>query len=210
MEERVKKGKAIVWFVCFALLLLLPRAIWIAAGDRFETDATENAATVQFPKLTRENYREFAAQFEGAYNNGVPFRSQLISFNSLLDVKVFGEKEINDKVVIGDEDWLFYSAESDIDDFKGSNLFSEEELSAIADNLMTSKEWVEDRGIEFVLFIAPNKETIYGEDYLPSYYKRGEQTRVRQLVEYLRENTDLREVYPEEEMKEYKDDWSLY
>ena len=102
MEERVKKGKAIVWFVCFALLLLLPRAIWIAAGDRFETDATENAATVQFPKLTRGNYREFAAQFEGAYNNGVPFRSQLISFNSLLDVKVFGEKEINDKVVIGD------------------------------------------------------------------------------------------------------------
>lgn len=210
MEVRVKKRNAIIWFICFALLLLLPRVVWVIGGDRFATDATENAAVTELPKLTRENYREFAAQFEGAYNNGVPFRSQLISFNSLLDVRVFGEKEINDKVVIGDEDWLFYSAESDIDDFKGTNLFSEEELAAIADNLTTSGKWLEERGSEFVLFIAPNKETIYGEENLPSYYKRGEQTRAQQLVEYLRENTNLRVVYPEEEMKTYKDDWSLY
>lgn len=206
----MKKKNAAAWLCCFALLLLLPRAVWFAASDRFETDATEKAAAEEIPKLTKENYKDYAPMLEGYYNQQVPFRSQLISLNSLVDVSLFREKSINDKVVLGDNDWLFYSAESDIEDYKGANLFTQQQLEAIADNLLTSRTYLDNRDIEFVLFIAPNKETIYGEENLPSYYKKGEQTRVKQLVSYLQENTDIRVVYPEEEMKQYKDDYSLY
>lgn len=206
----MKKNMAALWLICFALLLLLPRAVWLAAADHFATDATENTAATSAPKLTKDNYQSFAASFEDYYNNNVPFRSQLITFNSLVDLNFFKEKSINDKVVVGDNDWLFYSAESDIEDFKGTNLFSQTELELIADNLLTSKEFLERRDIEFVLFIAPNKETIYGEENLPSYYKKGELTRVDQLVNYLKENTDIRVVYPVEEMLSYKDEWPLY
>lgn len=206
----MKKKNAVIWLICFAIVLLLPRVIWTFAADRFETDATENSLSAEAPRLTKENYKEYAPMLEGYYNNNVPFRSQLITFNSLMDLNFFREKSINDKVVVGSGDWLFYSAESDIDDYKGSNLYSQQELEEIADNLLTSKAFLDSRGIEFVLFLPPNKETIYGEEHLPSYYKKGEVTRVEQLVNYLQENTDIRVVYPAEEMRAYKDNWSLY
>lgn len=206
----MNKKIAAAWCICFAALLLLPRVVWMTAQDKFATDATENTVSAPAPKLTRDNYREYPAALEGYYNNNVPFRSQLISLNSQLDLNVFKEKSVNDKVVVGDKDWLFYSAESNISDYKGSNLFTEEQLAQIADNLMTSKAFLENRNCEFVFFMPPNKETIYGEEYLPSYYKKGELTRAQQLVSYLKENTDIRVVYPEEEMKAYKDDYALY
>lgn len=58
--------------------------------------------------------------------------------------------------------------------------------------------------------IAPNKETIYGEEHLPSYYKKAEETRTDQLIAYLKKNTDIRIVYPKEEMLKYKKEYSLY
>lgn len=206
----MKKKMAVLWLICFALLLLLPRAVWTAAADRFATDATEKAVGNELPRLTKDTYFSYGSLFETVYDGNVPFRSQLITFNSLLNLNLFREKSINDKVVVGDNDWLFYSAESDIEDFKGSNLFSQTDLEIIADNLLTSKTFLDNRDIEFVLFIAPNKETIYGEENLPSYYKKGELTRVEQLVAYLRENTDIRVVYPAEEMRRYRNDWPLY
>ncbi len=206
----MKKRMASAWIVCFALLLLLPGAVWSVTKEHFQTEASEKAVSTELPKLTKENYREYAAAAENAFNASVPFRSQLITLSSLADVKLFREKSINDKVVIGDDNWLFYSMESNIRDYKGTNLFTEDELAQIAAQLTVSAEWLESRGSEFVLFLAPNKETVYGEDHLPSYYKKGELTRTQQLVEYLRENTDIRVVYPEEEMKAYKDDHALY
>ncbi len=206
----MNKKTAAVWLVCFAMLLLLPRVVWMAASDRFATEATENTAVQTVPKLTKENYKDYTASLESYYNSSVPFRSQLITLNSLLDLNLFREKSINDKVVVGENNWLFYSAETDIEDYKGTNLFTQQQLEVIADNLLTSKTYLDNREIEFVLFLAPNKETIYGEENLPSYYKKGEMTRAGQLVSYLKENTDIRVVYPEEEMRAYKDDYSLY
>lgn len=206
----MKKKNAAMWLICFALLLLGPRVVWTAAADRFATAATENTVVTEFPKLTRESFGGYGASLESYFDSNVPFRSQLISFNSLVDIKLFSERSINDKVVLGDNNWLFYSEESNIDDYKGSNLYSEEQLLQIARNLSASKAYLDKRGCEFVVFIAPNKETIYGEGNLPSYYKKGELTRAQQVVEYLRENTDVRVVFPVEELLEYRDEYSLY
>lgn len=206
----MKKNNAGLWLVCFALLLLLPRLVWIVAADRFETEATENTVMATVPKLQKDKWKDYTASLEEYYNGHVPFRSQLITLNSLLDLNVFREKSVNDKVVVGSQDWLFYSAESDIEDYKGTNLFSEGQLAVIADNLLTTKTYLDNRDIEFILFVAPNKETVYGEDHLPSYYRKGELTRTGQLLSYLEEQTDIRVVYPAEEMRQCREDWSLY
>lgn len=204
-----KKGAA-AWLICFALLLLLPRAVWWAAKDRFAAEATENLTATEAPKFPGGDYREFPGLFENYYNLNVPFRSQLITLNSLADVVLFRERSVNDKVVIGDQNWLFYSAESDIEDYKGTNLFTPGQLEQIADQLVASRDYLAQRGTEFVLFLAPNKESVYGEKLLPSYYRKGELSRAQQLVSYLQKNTDIRVVYPLSEMLAYQDDYSLY
>ena len=203
---------AVLWVVCFLALILIPRAVWTFTAEQFETAVTENTVVTQMPELTKDNWKTYGSALEDYYNSNVPFRSQLIMANSLLNLNLLKERFINEKVVIGDDNWLFYCEETNIEDYKGTNLYNEEELAAIAQNLIRNRDELAARGSEFVLFIAPNKETIYSE-HLPSYIqemKKGEMTRARQVVEYLRNNTDLRVVYPEEELLKYKDQYSLY
>ena len=95
----MNKKMAAAWLICFALLLLMPGAVWAVTKDRFQTDATENTVSTEIPKLTKDNYRDYPGLVESAFNAAVPFRSQLISFSSLTDLKLFCEKSINDKVV---------------------------------------------------------------------------------------------------------------
>lgn len=154
----MNKKIAAAWLICFGLLLILPQIIWAMAGQHFTTSATENITVTQAPKLTKENYREFPGEFENYFNNHVPFRSQLITLSSLADVNLFREKNINDKVVIGKNNWLFLSAQQNMEDYKGTNLFTREQLETVVNNLLTSKDYLDKRGIEFVLFIAPNKD----------------------------------------------------
>lgn len=91
--------------------------------------------------------------------------------------------------------------------------YTKEQLKAITDNLLVTKRALERQGIEFVLFIAPNKETIYPEK-LPDYYEfQDEESSTEQLIKYLRENTDIRIVYPYKELikaKENRPDLTLY
>ncbi|MBR3599037.1 MAG: hypothetical protein IKL53_04080, partial [Lachnospiraceae bacterium] len=68
-------------------------------------------------------------------------------------------------------------------------------------------------GIEFVLFIVPNKGRIYYE-YMPDYIGPPVSPyATKQLVEYLRDNTNISVVYPYDELmyaKEHLDEKLLY
>ena len=173
-----KKNMAVLWVVCFLALLIIPRAVWTVTKDNYETVVTENTVVTEIPKLTKDNWKSYGQSLEDYYNSNVPFRSQLIQANSLLNVNVLKERFINEKVVIGDDNWLFYCEETNIEDYKGTNLYTEEELAAMAQNLLNVRQQLADKNCEFVIFLAPNKETIYSE-YLPSYIqdmKKGELT----------------------------------
>ena len=63
-----------------------------------------------------------------------------------------------------------------------------------------------DQGKEFVIFIAPNKERVYSE-YMPYYFGQpSENYRALQVYQYLKENTDIRIVYPYDELMQAKKD----
>ena len=112
----------------------------------------------------------------------------------------------SDKVVIGNHGWLFYKGDTNpVEQSMGYwNLFTDEQLKTIADNLMSSKKVLENMGIEFILYIAPNKETIYKKE-IPDYYElKSKTTCTDQLIKYLKENTDIRIVYPKAELLQAK------
>ena len=71
--------------------------------------------------------------------------------------------------------------------------------------LLTARDRLAEDGIEFVLFFAPNKSRVYPE-YMPgSYGEPAEKYRLLQLVNYLRENTDLNVIYCLDAMLEAKE-----
>lgn len=143
---------------------------------------------------------------KGYKTDNIPFKNQLIAINNSIDYFVF-RKASDERVILGEDEWLFYDFKDDGDPigcYQGTNLFTEADLLAIKNNCIAQRDFLASQGKEFVIFIAPNKERVYYEHLPDRYEKPAEMYRALQVVEYLRENTDLRVVYPYEELMETK------
>lgn len=118
------------------------------------------------------------------------------------------------QVLLGKENWLFYKTQNDgypIYDYMGINHFSEEELAAMASNLILARDYFEkERGIRFVAVTIPNKEIVY-EEYMPDTIARvNAVSRGEQFAEYMWNNTDVAYVYPKEAFLEQKEKYPLF
>src|SRR4029079_2664603 len=74
-------------------------------------------------------------------------------------------------VLVGKDGWLFYAAESSIDDFRHTVPLTDEQLESWALTYRMRKDWLARLGIHYLAFIAPSKHSIYPE-MLPSNLKR--------------------------------------
>ncbi len=122
-------------------------------------------------------------------------------------VMITGKNADASQVIKGKGNWLFYKAQGDgstLYDYKGINHYSTLGLKRVVDNLLMAEKAVNSKGCEFVVYIAPNKETIYSE-YMPDSYKRKTTyTRCDQLYDYIESNTDIAICYPKEQLLEVK------
>lgn len=196
-----------IWIGAFFFMILGIPLLWILTGRYFDAENYENRVEVSLPEFSFSEIENLPAAYEAYYNDHLPFRNQLIRFDSGLKYTVF-QSSTNQNVIKGKDGWLFYNSYADdnpIESYKGMNLFTQEELVQIADNLLHTEQELDKQGTEFVLFIAPNKERIYAEK-LPDYYGApAAYYRTKQLVDYLREETDLQIVYPYEELMQAKE-----
>ncbi len=203
MKEK-KAGRIIILiiltFICFL------RVIWIFGKNYFNNDDYEKRELTKKPKLTLQNYANFSNDYTEYFNDHFPFRNQFVFLNSFIDYYCFN-KSSNDSVIVGKDNWLFYSRKDDGDpiaSYQGKDLLSDTELEAIKNNCLRQKEFAQSQGKEFVIFIAPNKERIYFE-YMPSTYGLpAENYAALQIYNYLKDNTDIRIVYPYNELIEAK------
>lgn len=202
----MKKNKTTAWTVLFLLLFIAPSILYAVLKPYISLENTENRNMAQRPTLTLESFESYPAEFEDYYNDAMPFRSQLIRLNNTLQYFLFRQQDING-VAIGQDGWLFYCSEeagNPVNQSLGCWHFTQEQLEEIAESLQRTKDLLEAKGKEFVLFIPPNKETIYMEK-LPTYYEQqDEYTATDQLIDYLHEHTTVKLVYPKDELLSYK------
>ncbi|MBE7535172.1 MAG: hypothetical protein HS124_05500 [Anaerolineales bacterium] len=119
-------------------------------------------------------------------------RSRLIALFSNLRLLI-GDR-VFPKTLVGDNGWLIYTAEGDIEDYQRIDLFTEKELSAFRTNLDALSEDYAGRGITLLLVIPPNKNTIYPErvpEQIPVY---GTISKLDQVVGALRASGKTRMI----------------
>ena len=93
-------------------------------------------------------------------------------------------------VLIGKEDWLYYTGENNIQDYECTIPFTGAELAVIRERLLGWNERLQQHGIRFYVVIAPNKESIYPQ-YLPDQVQAGVRAcRIDQVMQKL-QNTSL-------------------
>ena len=200
------KAKEKSLIILFLIIIGIPYILWFFLSGFMDSENYEKRELAERPVFDWRRIDEFSIDVENYVNDYLPFRNQMIRFNNVLEYYVFDHSN-NENVIIGKDGWLFYKESeesSSMECYKGTNLFTEEQLQQMLDNLLMTRDNLAVRGCEFVLFIPSNKERIYAE-YVPDYYgEPAEEYATLQLVEYIREHSDIRVVYPYEAMMEAK------
>ena len=193
-------------YAAFIIIICSSWILWFFLEKYTDTTNYENRQMAEQPRLTLDTYRQFSMKFNSYFNDNIPFRNSLVTLNNAIDYFVF-KRSSDSRVAIGSDNWLFYCSVADGDPiacYKGENLLSEDELSDIAANCINQRDYLDSLGKEFVIFIAPNKERMYSEHMPGRFGEPAENYMALQIVTYLREHTDIRIVYPYDELMSTK------
>ena len=193
-ESRSRRVVEVVLIAAFLLLGVLP-----LAGKLLPTEGafalTENRRPAPFPTIQLGgpgwgwSIVSFPRRFERYWNDSFAFRWYLIRAHSL--AKLSMGVSPSPKALVGQEGFLFYAAEQSVDYFRGVKPFTPTELARWRDELEGRREWLAERGIRYLVVVAPNKETIYGEFMPSSLAKVRLDSRFDQLLAYLRANSSI-------------------
>ena len=200
MNERLLyQADKIILILVFALAIYTPLFIGVIEKDKIAS-SVEKRKLNPLPSVpaTVQEFIEYPSAFNLYYSDHFGLREKFTKKYFEL-VNKHSSKSSVDDVTFGQDGWLFlgsikpgYQGYNDpIGDAINVNLFTEKELEDFATSILAIKNWLSNRGIEYIYVIAPNKHTIYFEK-LPKYIsKQNEKYATDQLLLYLQEHTDV-------------------
>ena len=203
-----KFGVILILFLCF---LIMPNIIYRIFYKNFDHTNYENRTLASKPILVLTNINEYPKKYEEYFNDYLPFRNELVRLKNLNDIFVF-KNIISDRVLLCKEKWLFLKDNNLTEKYIGIEEynFTEKELEKAKNNLIHFRDELKNKNIDFIFMVCPDKQFIYSE-YMPNYIKRKSTKNDTDIfVEYIKNNTDIKVVYPKEELLKYKDKYQLY
>jgi hypothetical protein len=181
--------------VAFLTLCLLPFVgmLWVS-----DTPASDDDSRHSLPELKTEIgllNLSYLADLGDYFEDHFAYRNLAIDINAHLRADLLRTSS-TDQVIIGRQGWLFYGGT--LDDYLASDPLSNRELSNIAHNLALMQGYTNAMGADFLVTIAPNKNSLY-PNYMPFYYINGNNESMTLLAQRLRDNSvhyvDLFELF---------------
>ena len=198
----------LILFLCF---LIMPNIIYKIFYERFDHINYENRTLASKPILVSTNINEYPKNYEEYFNDYLPFKTELVKLKNLSDIFVF-KNVFSHRVLLGKIKWLFFKDANLTEKYIGIEEFNftESELETAKNNLIHFRDELKKKNIDFILMVCPDKQSVYFE-YMPNYIKRKSTKNDTYIfVEYIKNNTDIKVVYPKEELLKYKDKYQLY
>lgn len=185
------------------MLICFPYIIFFIFGKYEKAYVNDNRKLQEKPMLVNDGIEDYIVKYEKYVDDHAPFRSTFISTKSKIEFLLFGISP-TEMVTIGRNDILFF--EGSMSNYKNYTVYTEEELEEVKEAVLKTQAFFDENGIDFYIFIPPNKALIY--DYLvPNYEnKQYEQPPNVQVVNYLKENTNVKIIYPVEEMHKFAEE----
>ncbi len=111
--------------------------------------------------------RWFNALRRGYLDRRYNLRGLLISWNSYMDTFVLASTTPSSKVMAGKEHWLFLAQDGAfrnvIEDARSPEDLPAASVDLLASELEHRRQWLEERGIRYLVILAPNKNSVYPE-----------------------------------------------
>ena len=179
----MKKGKLIYCILFFAICLCPSLGMLVTKQET----SSENRQLSEFPSPKTEEGKinvEWLSQAGDYFQEHFAFRNELVTGNALLHGRLL-ETSTADGVIQGKNGWLYYK--DSLDDYLGQDLLSDRSLFNIAHMLSMTQQALEEKGVNFLFTIAPNKNSLYG-DNMPYYdkLKVSDQTNRENLENWLK------------------------
>ena len=181
------------------LSLIFVAAISIPlAGPFFYPAASRGLAEIQetLPALSPSlaaGRAWLAALRHGWLEHNFPFRGELIRLDNLVSVKLLSSTLLS-PVTMGRDGWLFLARDRGrdlLEEHRAVRPLPESAIKALGEEFEARRAWLAERGIKYLLVVAPNKETIYPEHLPQAYEKTNGPSYLDQTLAYLRDHANL-------------------
>lgn len=199
--------KNTILIIIFYLLLLIPSVSWIL-GIGNQVSLNENRRLAPLPGIGI--YPDFPSLFQKYFDDHFGLRNIFIETRKNIKLNVL-QRSDNPDVVIGKNDWLFYtSGDSYLDTINGLP-FSQTDLEGIKHQLEQINTYFNSQGAKFYFLVAPNKQTIYPE-FLPNYMQKVRpDSKLDQIKTYLQDtHSPVAFIDPTLALKNEKSQGDLY
>ncbi|HIK08810.1 MAG TPA: hypothetical protein IGS52_00840 [Oscillatoriaceae cyanobacterium M33_DOE_052] len=141
-------------------------------------------------QLSRQSLANFPRLFDAYYNDNFGGRQQLIYWHNRILFSGLKQSP-SEQVIIGKDGWLFYGHTYAIESYRATAPFTEAQLKHWQQILEERRDWLNARGIPYLVVFVPEKQSIYPE-YLPQWLQPvGAESRLDQLMKHLQLNSDL-------------------
>lgn len=167
-------------------------SLWRSWRPLPQTSNWEKRQLASLPKLelSRQSLAKFPRLFESYYNDNFGGRQTLIYWHNRILVQALNQSP-SEQVIIGKDGWLFYAHPYALESYRATAPFTEAELNHWQRILEERRDWLQTRGIPYLVIFVPEKQSIYPE-YLPEWLQPvSPVSRLGQLIQHLQLNSDF-------------------
>jgi alginate O-acetyltransferase complex protein AlgJ len=199
-QARLSPALDSVLVATFLLAVAVPLVGTVAGWDHDDTTEEHREATPRpSPPRDLASLAAWPEAFTKYYADRFAFRSRLVRWQARVRVGLLKASPTPD-VLLGRDRWLFYANDGAVEDYTGAKPFTAPELEQWRSTLQHTQDWLDERGIQYVFVLAPDKHWIYPERMPDGIHGRLSPTRLDQLVDYLRRHSTVNIVDTREDL----------
>jgi hypothetical protein len=143
------------------------------------------------PDLRMDSLNTFAKKFDKYLEDQLTGRKNINTINNLIEYSIFHELADNPNVYFGKDGWMYFVGETAREAFENRHPLTPEQLVKMKEVLIARRDWLKQRGIHFYLIFPPMAYSVYEENLGPRLFRHNKKSKLDQLLEYLKKNTDL-------------------
>lgn len=183
MKQAAKLGLS-AFVAAFLFLCLLPSVGMLVAPTQEEAGNEHLTALPSLQDPEGNWNKAYLSDLSDYLADHIAFRHQLITLHSQLCGAVFGTLP-NEDVLLGKDGWLYYT--DTLADYQGVDLLSQRQRYSAARVLALMEEYCQQRGVNFLFTIAPNKNSLYPEAMPARYHRSTQPGNAEGIAAYLAE-----------------------
>lgn len=146
----------------------------------------------------------FVRQLDDYIKDQIPGRNNMVIMNNLVEFSIFRELLNNPNVHFGKDGWMFYIGGICRENYENRYPLTPYGLEKIKKVLVARRDWLKARGIRYYLVFPVMAYTVYEENVGPRLWRYHKQSKLDQLLEYLKTHTDLEIIDIQTSMMEAK------